>query len=214
MSVLSEFTQGSDSSVSRDEGPDDAQVENLVRSCAEGDEQAFESLVEIYQHKVYGLAWQLLKDADEAEDIAQEVFISCYRNIGNFRMESKFSTWLYRITVNTVKNRWKYHQRRKKKRHVSMDEPLSEDDDRTLDPADTRPNPRQEAEGQEISVRLHDALDALPLEQREVMVMRFMQDMQYEEIADALDLSLGTVKSRINRARKRVREMMGDAIEG
>ena len=184
----------------------------LIRACQEGNLEAFDQLVLQYQDKIFGLALHMLKNHDDAQDIAQEVFISCYRNIGAFRFESRFSTWLYRVTVNRVKNRWKYLQRRKSESHLSLDEPLSPDDSRKPEIPDTRANPRQVAEGREIMEHLETQLQTLAPEYREVIVLRFIQDMQYEEIAEVLDISLGTVKSRINRARAQIREKLKDCL--
>ncbi|MBN1865824.1 sigma-70 family RNA polymerase sigma factor [Candidatus Sumerlaeota bacterium] len=186
----------------------DAEVEHLVRSSAEGDLDAFDRLVGIYQDKVFGLAYNLVRDYDEAQEVAQEVFISCFRNLKRFRFESRFSTWLYRVTVNQVKNRWKYHRRRQRDKHESLDTPRDEDDPRRIDPPDEGPDPRQAAEGRERMEAFEKALGALSLEYRQVLTLRFIEDLQYNEIAEILDCSIGTVKSRINRARKTLREKM------
>lgn len=190
-----------------------AEEDDLIRACQQGDVEAFDQLILRYQDQVFGLAFQLLHDREEAEDMAQEVFLSCYRNINSFRFESRFGTWLYRVTVNRVKNRWKYNQRRLSEKHVSLDAPLSEDDDRTMEIPDTRSNPRQTAEGKQTMELVQQAWKTLPLEYQEVLSLRFVQNLQYEEIAEALQCSLGTVKSRINRARTQLREKLGDALD-
>ena len=187
--------------------------EELIRSCQQGNLEDFDRLITRYQDQVFALAYQLLHNHEEAEDIAQEVFLSCYRNIGSFRFESRFSTWLYRVTVNRVKNRWKYQQRRHSEKHVSLDAPRSEHDDRTLDVADTKSDPRQTAEGKQTLELLQAAWKTLSSEYQEVLSLRFIQNLQYEEIAEALQCSLGTVKSRINRARAQLREKLGEALD-
>jgi len=185
----------------------------LICACQEGSLEAFDDLIGRYQDQVFGLAYQLLRDYEDAEDIAQEVFLSCFRNIGAFRFESRFSTWLYRVTVNRVKNRWKYLQRRRSDRHFSLDAPVSDDDPRPVELPDPHSDPRREAEGRQNLEMLNAALKTLPMEYQEVLVLRFVQGLQYEEIAAVLGCSLGTVKSRINRARCRLREKMRDVLE-
>jgi RNA polymerase sigma-70 factor (ECF subfamily) len=211
VSALSDYLQGR--GIQEEAALDKAELDKIIRSCVEGSESAFESLVELYQARVYALALRLMKDPDEAEEVAQEVFLSCFRNIGSFRMESSLSTWLHRITVNMAKNRWKHQQRRMRDKHESLDAPRLEENPQKREPKDPRPDPRQESAGREMRDRLDAAVASLPEEQRIVVVMRFLQDLQYEEIAEALDLSMGTVKSRINRGRKRLHELLKDAIE-
>ena len=191
---------------------DDAAVQNLVRAVLKGDLDAFDRIVQIYQNTVFGLAYNLVRDHDEAEDIAQEVFLSCYRSLGTFRFESRFGTWLYRITVNHVKNRWKYHQRRQREKHDSLDALREEDDSRLFDPPDEGPDPRQMAQSHEKMAALENALESLSPEYREVVTLRFIENLQYDEIARILDCSIGTVKSRINRVRKTLREKMRDVL--
>jgi len=187
--------------------------ERLIEACKGGDLGAFDKLILRYQDVVYGVAFQLLRDREDAEDVAQEVFLSCFRNIGAFRFESRFSTWIYRVTVNRVKNRWKYLQRRQSGKHVSLDAPTSQDDPRPTELPDPRSDPRREAEGRQTMEMLNAAVGTLPMEYQEVLALRFVRNLQYEEIAAVLGCSLGTVKSRINRARCQLREKMRDALD-
>jgi RNA polymerase sigma-70 factor, ECF subfamily len=195
-------------------GPaDDSAEESLVRACQAGSVEAFDRFVHLYQNRVYGLAYHLVRDHDEAEDIAQEAFISCYRHIGEFRFESRVQTWLYRVTINRVKNRWKYDQRRQRDKHVSLDEVRSPDDPSpAADLPAPGPDPRRQAEGRQIGRILSERLGALPMEFREVIVLRFVQGLEYEEISRVLGCPIGTVKSRINRARRQLRETMRDVL--
>lgn len=184
----------------------------LIRACQGGDLEAFDRLILHFQDQVYGLAYHLLRDRDEAEDIAQEVFLSFYRHIDSFRFESRLSTWLYRVTSNRVKNRWKYHQRRQKNKHDSLDEPRSDEDQRSMDLPDPAPNARQQAAGREMMQILNERLEDLSPEYREIIGLRFVENLSYEQIATVLECSVGTVKSRINRARRKLRESMSDVL--
>lgn len=194
-------------------GAVDPEEEHLIRECQGGNLASFDTLVKRYQDPVFGLAFQLLHDYDEAEDVAQEVFLSCFRNITSFRFESRFSTWLYRITVNRVKNRWKYLQRRKADKHLSLDAARDENDSRTIDVADPQADARQLAEGRQTLEILNNAMATLAEEYQQVLVLRFVEHLQYEEIAQVLACSLGTVKSRINRARAALREKMRGVLD-
>ncbi len=185
----------------------------LIEVAQSGDDSAFEKLVVLFQDRIYALAWQLMQDHDEAQDLAQEVFISCYRNLKRFRAESRLGTWLYRITVNRAKNRWKYNARRMDRKHDSIDASRAEDDERpAIVLVDKSPDAREVAQGKERMEILEEHIAKLPQEFQEVVALRFGQDMSYEEIAETLECSLGTVKSRISRARSQLRESMGDLL--
>jgi RNA polymerase sigma-70 factor (ECF subfamily) len=185
-----------------DDGP-------LVAAAQAGDLDAFDTLIRRHQDRVYNQAWRLLGDHDEANDLAQEVFVRVFRKIHLYRGEAAFSTWLYRVTHNLAKNRWKQMERRGRSRTISLDQPRSEDDDdRPLDKPDDSPGPRQQAEGRELLGHLDRELQALGHEHREVLVLRFVENLSYEEIAEVLGANLGTVKSRICRARQELRRRM------
>jgi len=174
----------------------------LIKRFLEGDEGAFNRLVLSYQNRVYGLCYRITGNLDEAEEVAQEIFITVYKSLKNFRGESRFSTWLYRITVNHCKNRMKYLGRRGYYTSESYDQPLEVEDGEVS---------RQiEAEGmdalgileQKETQRLVQAkISELDEEHREVILLRDMEGLSYEEIAEILGLREGTVKSRIHRAR-------------
>jgi RNA polymerase sigma-70 factor, ECF subfamily len=187
--------------------------QTLIRACQSGDLNAFDEVVKLYQDKVFGLAMRMLRNHDEAEDVAQEVFLSCYRNITNFRFESRFSTWIFRVTVNRVKNRWKYLQRRHDSKHESLDAPIGDGEETLVSQlASPRPDPRQHAEGRQMAEILQQAIATLSEDYQEILALRFVQGLQYEEIADVLQCSLGTVKSRINRARHELRDKMKNVL--
>ncbi len=177
---------------------DRAEEHGLCARVAEGDDEAFSILVERYQHRVFGFCARMIGDRAEAEDLAQDVFLTLYRNAGNFRGESAFSTWLFRIAKNQTLNRIKYLERRgrsARRRERDSEARLSRVADETaLGPDDIVAN-------RERATMVQAAIDELGEEHRAVVVLRDMEDMSYEEISEITGLPLGTVKSRIHRAR-------------
>jgi RNA polymerase sigma-70 factor (ECF subfamily) len=181
----------------------------LVQRCKAGDKLAFDQLISAHQDRVLNTAFRLMGNYDEALDLTQEVFLNCFRKIGNFKGDSALSTWLYRITVNTAKNRWKYQQSRGMNKTHSLDAPMAPDDEERIKQfPDSQPTPRKIASDRETFEYLEEQLALLNEEHREVLVLRYMEELSYEEIADILRLSLGTVKSRIHRARNELKDLM------
>lgn len=179
-------------------------VKLLVKRSQKGDAQAFEQLVQVYQDRIYALSYQLTGNHADAEDLAQSVFIRAYRALPKFRHEADLGTWLHRITVNLSIN-----EKRKKKPELSLDNPIQTQDGempRLL--ASDAESPEEAYENKELRDMVHAALWELSAEHRAVLVLREMQGYAYSEIAEALDCSLGTVKSRISRARKTLKEEM------
>jgi RNA polymerase sigma-70 factor, ECF subfamily len=182
----------------------DADEAALVVQAKNGDAAAFEQLISIYDKKVYNLAYRMCGDREDASDLAQEALVRAYKAIGRFREQAQFSTWLYRIVVNVCLD----HQR-SRKRHptVSLDEPLAgEDGDipRQLT-ADTL-DPEAEYQQLETQREVQRAIGRLNDDHRIVVIMRDIQGLPYEDIAAALGVALGTVKSRLNRARRALKE--------
>lgn len=175
--------------------------QELIRAAAAGDEDAFGKLVEQYQRKVYHLALRMCGQEEDAADVAQEAFLAAWRGLPAFRGEAGFATWLYRLTSNAAID----HLRRVKRQRgdVSLD-----DEDLGLDAPDQAPGPQERAEGQELRQAVSEGLGRLSDDHRQVLVLREVQGMRYEEIAEALDLDLGTVKSRIARARGALRKIL------
>ncbi|WP_257720230.1 sigma-70 family RNA polymerase sigma factor [Heliomicrobium modesticaldum] len=170
-----------------------------------GDSHAFSQLVEIYQRRVYGLAVHLTGNPEDAHDLAQEALIRAYRYIGSFRLESDFGTWLHRITVNTWLNM------KRKGRNVvveSLDEDWNDSAKASREVAATTGDPLEAFESAEFKAMVRQALQHLSEEHRTVLVLREIYDYSYEEIATATDTSLGTVKSRINRAKAQMRSVL------
>jgi RNA polymerase sigma-70 factor (ECF subfamily) len=171
----------------------------LVRRMREGDADALRAVVERYQERVFALVHGIVRDAHEVEDVAQEVFLKVYTRIAAFDERSQFYTWLYRVAVNAAKDHVKKRVRRPA---VPLDE------------ADALPggaeNPSAGAARSETRRLVREAIDALPLKYREVLALRELEGLSYEEIAAVLDISIGTVESRLHRARSRLkRRLMG-----
>jgi RNA polymerase sigma-70 factor (ECF subfamily) len=176
------------------------QEKRLIRLLKQRDEQAFLTVVTRYQHKVYNLVYRMLGDPHEAEDVAQEVFITVLKNIGSFRGDSKFSTWLFRIAVNHSKNRIKYLKRRASDRTQGLDDvPESA---MVYSPfGAVLPRPDTQAMGHQLEKVMQRALASLEPEHREIVVLRDIENLSYQEIQEITGLGLGTVKSRLHRAR-------------
>jgi RNA polymerase sigma-70 factor (ECF subfamily) len=180
----------------------------LVQRCAEGDEIAFAELVADHQRMVVQLAMNLLGDRDEALDLSQEVFLRVFRTIGRFRGQSSLRTWIYRIAVNQARNRHRFWRRRHRADQVSLDQHVASHGD-LLSAAALGPD-RLLAQ-KELAARLQQALDALPFDQRTAIVLREVDGLSYEEIAFSLGVAIGTVKSRLTRARQTLRLELQEA---
>ena len=179
----------------------------LVQRCAAGDEDASAMLVAEHHRMVFGLASHLLGDRDEALDLTQEVFLRVFRTIHRFRGQSALRTWIYRITVNQVRNRQRWWRRRHQGDQVSLDAHLQRCGDLALRTDAAAPD-RMFA-SHELAARLRAAIERLPFEQRTAIVLRELEGLSYEEIAFSLGLAIGTVKSRLTRARQALRAELG-----
>jgi RNA polymerase sigma-70 factor (ECF subfamily) len=181
----------------------------LVARLRRGERAAYEELIGTYQSVVYGLAFRLLGDPEEARDIAQETFLKAYRHIGTFRGECGIKTWLYRMTVNQASNQRRWWRRRHKGETVSLDAPRGETASTLGDaiPSNGR-SPEQMALAAERQRLLMSALDALKHDYRAAVVLRDIEELSYEEIAETLDVPVGTVKSRIARGREELRRRL------
>jgi RNA polymerase sigma factor (sigma-70 family) len=175
----------------------------LVARSKEGDLAAFNALVEVHQGRVYNLCLRMLASPEAAEDAAQDAFLSAYRNIERFRGAS-FRAWLLRIAANACTDELR---RRRRRPQVSLDaEPATADG--PLEPPDTSDSPEEWALRREMNRHIQDGLMKLPLDQRVVVVLCDVQGLSYEEIAETLAVSIGTVKSRISRGRARLRHLL------
>lgn len=179
----------------------------LCRAIAGGDGRAFAELVERFQHRIYAFCRRMIGDPEEAEDLAQDVFLTVYRNAAEFRGESSFATWIYRIARNQTLNRIKYLERRGRSARRSLDE-VGED---RL--GSDRRSPLELVEGQQTATLVQAAIAQLPEQQRVVLVLRDLEGLSYEEIVDITGLAQGTVKSRIHRARTALADRLARTFE-
>ncbi|HEX6895679.1 MAG TPA: sigma-70 family RNA polymerase sigma factor [Bryobacteraceae bacterium] len=189
--------------------------DELITGLCHADDQAYEVLIQRYQQPVYNLVCRLLNDPCDASDIVQEVFLKVFRNIGNFRHGSSLKTWIYRIAVNEA-----YNHRRWFSRHQRQEVAFGPDESAPAHAdsfADPSRSPFEEAAGHETRALVEAALEKLNPKFRAAVVLRDIEDLSYEEIAAVLEVSLGTVKSRILRGREALRKILEgrlDAREG
>lgn len=177
----------------------------LVQKAKAGDRDAFAALVSAYEGKIYNLALRYLGNREDAMDASQEVFLRVFRFLPGFQEESGFSTWIYRIGVNVCKDML---AKRAKRGELSLELPNEEEDYRTAEVADSRYDPEAIVEQADLRESLAEAIGQLPQQQREMIVLRDIQGLSYEEIGQVLSLEAGTVKSRLSRARENLRKKL------
>lgn len=183
----------------------------LIKAFQSGEKASFDALVLRYKDRIFNLCLRFLGDYHEAEDTTQDVFVKAYNSLKRFRLESSFFTWLYRIAVNSCKNKVKSLEYRFRKADARIDfsgETL--DGFQTEHREDGPGSPVSELENKEIMKILQKAINSLPPDQRSVVVLRDIQGLSYEEITDITGFKLGTLKSRLSRARSSLREKIGD----
>jgi RNA polymerase sigma-70 factor (ECF subfamily) len=188
----------------------------LVARCKGNDLTAFDEIVERYQHKIYGYVKRLVGNETDAEDITQEVFLKALNSLHRFREESSLQTWLFRIATNLCRDA--HRRRQREKGWLSLwrqaDEQSETEEGGIVDPPDDRFNPEKLLLREELGAMLSKAMEQLPLAMREVLILHDVEQMPYEEIAQALGVPLGTVKSRLFHARARLRESLANYVYG
>ncbi len=186
--------------------------EQLVEALRDGSEDAYETLIQRFQHPVYNLICRLLDDASEAPDVMQEVFLKVFRKIGSFRGQSSLKTWLYRIAVNEA-----YNQRRFFSRHRKQEVGLERTDEEGVSYREILPDqcrsPFEIVAGLETQELVAEALKAINPSFRAAVVLRDIEEMSYEEVAEVLQVNLGTVKSRILRGREALAKKIASRLE-
>lgn len=181
----------------------DLQEQNWIEAARQGDQGAFEQLVRLYEKRVFALTLRMCRNPEDAAEAAQEAFLAAWQGLAFFRGESSFSTWLYRLTSNACVDLM-----RREGRHHAAAGPSLNDEEANLDVPDHAASPQEAAERSELRQQIEAGLQALSPEHREVLVLREMHQLSYEEIADTLSLDIGTVKSRISRGRKQLRNFL------
>jgi RNA polymerase sigma-70 factor (ECF subfamily) len=180
----------------------------LIARCRAGEQAACEQLVAEHQAMVFQLGCHLLGSRDEAYDLSQEVFLRVFRTIDRFRADASLKTWIYRIAINQASNRRRFWSRRHRLGQVSLDAHVEVHGEPTE--ATDASSPHRILASKELAARLTVALDALPFDQRTVIILREVEGLSYDEIAQALDIAVGTVKSRLTRARQALRASLGE----
>lgn len=174
-----------------------------IDAAREGDQRAFEQLIHLYEKRVFALTRRMCKNPADAEEAAQEAFLAAWQGLRFFRGDSSFSTWLYRLASNACVDLL-----RKEGRHQAVAGPSLNDDETVVEITDDSPTPHALAERAELREQIEEGLAALPEEYREILILREIHQQSYDEISEILSLDLGTVKSRINRGRKRLRKFL------
>jgi len=186
----------------------------LVQRFKQGDREAYAEIVRRYQHRVFTLCVRWMADRQVAEEVAQDVFLALFKSLARFRGDAQLSTWIHRVVINHCKNRKQYRHRRKMDRHEALEG--------RRDPADDGPVRQIPDEGPGTDAPLHAAeaedlvqsgLAQLDEEQRQIILLRDVQDLSYEEISSILDLPRGTVKSRLHRARSQLATVLGRRVK-
>ena len=176
----------------------------LVRAVLEGDATAYRGLVEKYQNRVYHMVYGMLRNREDAKDITQEAFVKAYDKLESFRLDSSFYTWLYRIAHNRAID---FIRKQKRRKQTSFEEEIAKRD-AAIAEIHHQDSPRRTIERRELYDRIMDAMDQLPPEQKQVVLLRELEGLAYKEIAEVMDIPEGTVMSRLYYARKKLQGML------
>jgi RNA polymerase sigma-70 factor (ECF subfamily) len=192
----------------KDKSNDDHDFE-IVQRCKKGDVDAFEELVNKYQKKAFNISYRMTGDYHEAAEVVQDAFVSVYKNIKDFRGKSKFSTWLYSIVVNLSRNKLKQLRARAYKEDCSLDDPVqTQDGQMKVEYASNNPSAYEILERHEGKQKIWGCISTLEAEFRETIVLRDIRGFSYDEISVMLNIAIGTVRSRLHRARLAVKDCL------
>lgn len=181
----------------------------IVERFKQGEHHLFDILVQRYSNKAYQIAYGVLGHREDSEEVAQDVFVRIYKALPKFRGDSEFTTWMYRIAMNLARNKYRYNKSRGANRKISMQATIDDDDKRTLiQVPESRLSPDDQVGLDEYQRDIMREIDSLPPLYRDALVLRNIDEMSYEKIAEVLDCKLGTIKSRIARAREELRKRL------
>ncbi len=184
----------------------DSTEKNLVDLSAGGNVEAFETLIQSHQKKVYNIALRMTKNPEDAQELAQDTFVRAFIAIKKFRGESSFSTWLYRIAMNVCTD---FLRKRNKAVVISIDQgAIGSENDQPIQLPEDAPGPDELSEKRQLKHLVRQAMDSLSAEHRQVLILRDLMDLSYRDIANTLSVSEGTIKSRINRAREGLKQVI------
>ena len=183
---------------------------DIIRRFNEGDIAVFSTLVDRYSQRAYQIAYGILRNPEDAQEVAQDVFVRIYKALPSFRGDAEFTTWMYRIAANLAKNKYRWNRSRGIQREVSIDEPqeTEEGGEVKFDVPEPRSRPDEETAVSELQERIAQEIEKLPPAYREALVLRNFKELSYEEIASVVGCKLGTIKSRIARAREELRRRL------
>ena len=193
----------------KDEAPD----AELIGRFLDGSEEAFNRLVLKHQRRAYNIAFRFLSNHEDALEVAQDAFVRVYRNLRRFKGRSSFVTWLYKIILNLARNRHRYRVSRGEQKKVSLDNPKQYEDSKgPREIEDTKLSPARELDGRDIQEQIQRGLMRLAPEHRQVIILRHIEELTYDEMSQVLQCAEGTVKSRLHRARLELRELLRELL--
>ena len=197
--------------MSKQDVNESASDNELIAKIKEGDMRSWEILMNRYTAKAYQISYSILGNIDDSEEVTQDAFVRIYRALHKFRGDSEFSTWMYRIVVNQARNKYRWNKRRGSYSNISLDKEFEGDESghHSLDLPDHRKTPDKEIIFKEWEGRIGEEMRKLPSVNREALLLRNVKNLSYEKIAELLECKVGTVKSRIARAREELRKRLG-----
>lgn len=187
---------------------------NLVKRARNGDRDAFGELMERYQRKIFGLCYGMVRNKDDAMDLVQETFVKVYKNLGRFEGQSSFYTWTYRIATNCCID---FLRKAKRNRTVDYDDAIARDEDDAVDggmllPSRLGVNPSKVYGRRELMEKIEEALQSLSENHRQAILLREVEGLSYQEMAEVMEISIGTVMSRLHHARKNMQKYLADYV--